>query len=174
MTEQNDKPQQEHLSAYDRMLHRVREFLEDAEEKTAPIVDRALENAIQTATDLGELTREEAEKIGEYLKRDLHDAAIFLEGTGEELGEWLRFDLALIEDRLVDMFLSVADKTRIELAQLAERATRVGEWHTGEITGIGTLQCKECGEELHFHKTSHIPPCPKCHGTRFRRLYSGE
>ncbi|MCK5669240.1 MAG: hypothetical protein KAI15_09155, partial [Gammaproteobacteria bacterium] len=41
---------------------------------------------------------------------------------------------------------------------------------TGEIAGFGTLVCDECGEKLHFHKSGHIPPCPKCHKTSFHRI----
>jgi NADH pyrophosphatase NudC (nudix superfamily) len=43
------------------------------------------------------------------------------------------------------------------------------EYHTGEITGIGTLFCDNCGHSLHFSKTGHIPPCPHCSHTRFHR-----
>ncbi|MDH5595020.1 MAG: zinc ribbon-containing protein, partial [Gammaproteobacteria bacterium] len=45
-----------------------------------------------------------------------------------------------------------------------------GEWHTGEVVGVGTLRCKACGELLHFHATGHIPPCPKCQKTVFNRV----
>jgi len=61
------------------------------------------------------------------------------------------------------------DKTTIELDQLKARADRLGEWHTGEITGPGTLVCSACNELIHFHKTGHIPPCPKCHATIYKR-----
>ena len=42
-------------------------------------------------------------------------------------------------------------------------------YHTGEISGPGTLLCVACGTELHLHKTGRIPPCPKCHATQFKR-----
>jgi NADH pyrophosphatase NudC (nudix superfamily) len=164
----------EHLSAYDRMVHRVRDYIDQVEERTGPMLDRAIERAKTNAHELGELTREEADLIGEYVRRDMRDAAAYLEESSEELGDWLRFDLQYVEDRLLEAMRSVADRTRIELAEFNERASRLGEWHTGEITGIGTLRCTSCGEELHFSHTGHIPPCPKCHGTRFQRVYAGE
>ena len=55
---------------------------------------------------------------------------------------------------------------------LREQAELAG-YHTGEITGPGTLVCDNCGEELHFHKPSRIPPCPKCKGTSFHRKREG-
>lgn len=161
----------QHLAdAYYRMLGRLKTALEEAEHKTAPVVERAIERAQETATKLGELSREEAERVGGYLKRDLEDAARFLAETGSELGEWLKFDLNLVEKGLADLFRTSVDYARVELGQLAQRADALGEWHSGEVTGIGTLQCKSCGEKLHFHRIGHIPPCPKCHGTVFRRV----
>lgn len=154
--------------AYDKMLLRTRETMDKAEKG----LGEALEMAMQKASDLGELTREEADLIGIYIMRDLEDAAKFVDKSGKELRDWLRFDINVVENALLDIFSNMVDHTREALEELKERANALGEWHTGEVVGIGTLQCKSCGEEMHFHKTSHIPPCPKCHGTRFRRIVS--
>lgn len=156
--------------AYDRMLARVRERVDEMEKDARPMLHNAIENAKETATELGELSREEAERVGAYLRRDLEHAGDFLARTGKDLGGWLRFDTELTERALADMFMQVADRTRVELAEFQARAQALGEWHTGEISGIGTLECKSCGERLHFRKTGPIPPCPKCHGTTFRRI----
>ena len=168
MTESN---QEKLIQAYNVMLKRVRETLKDAEEKTLPTVREALDKAAETASELGELTREEAEKIGDYLRRDLNEAAEFLSENSRQLKDWLSFDLEFTEIKLAEIFASVADQTRIELDKLAQRAREVGQWHTGEITGIGVLHCKGCGELLHFEKTGHIPPCPKCKGTVFDKHF---
>jgi predicted RNA-binding Zn-ribbon protein involved in translation (DUF1610 family) len=74
-----------------------------------------------------------------------------------------------VEERLLDVFAKVADKTRLELAQLKAQAKWSEEYHTGEITSIGTLACKACDTLVHFKKTGRIPPCPKCHQTVFVR-----
>ena len=112
---------------------------------------------------------DEAEKVAAYLRRDLHDAAEYLESSGKTFSNWLTFDLQLVEERMLELFASVADKTRLELEQLAQQAEKSQQYHTGEITGIGTLYCESCGCEMHFKKTSRIPPCPKCHKTTFNR-----
>lgn len=158
--------------AYDTMLHRVKEIWHDTEEKARPTLKEALDKARETASDLNEITREEADKISDYVKRDLHEAAEFLNENSTQLKDWLKFDLAFAEVKLAEMFAQLADTTRIELDKLADRARQVGEWRTGEITGIGILRCKECGELLHFEKTGHIPPCPKCHGSVFKKEFS--
>ncbi len=169
------KPQDEkHVHAYERMLERTREFLSEAGEELKPKLQHALDAAVEKTTELGELTREEAEKIAEYLKRDLQSAGEYLASDeAKELKDWLRMDLDLIEARILDALSLLVDPTKVELALLAEQA-RLAEWHTGEITGPGTLTCTNCGEELHFRKAGHIPPCPKCKGTVFRRKLDDE
>ncbi len=159
-------PNEKHLHAYNRMMEQVRTL---ADHLGYQNLKHAIQLAKDKAVDLGELTREEAEQIGDYLVRDLEDAGQHLAESGGELKDWLRFDLQLIEERLLEMFALAADKTKLEFMQLAERARRASEYHTGNITSIGTLQCVSCGELLHFHATSHIPPCPKCHGNIFQR-----
>ncbi len=166
----NQDPLDRMVVAYENMLERVDDLLEKAEESTLPTLKKGLEHAREKAIELDELTREEAEKIASYVERDMHDAAGFLHKSGEEFREWLRFDLELIESRLLDMFAKVADKTSLELGRFAEQAREASLYHTGEITGPGTLVCSECGKELHFHKTGHIPPCAGCRGTRFARV----
>lgn len=150
---------------YDSLLHKTRELMEETEKEFAPKVQYALDTAKEKLSALEELTVEETEKLADYLKRDLVDAAEF----GGELKDWLQFETALIEDRLLDAFSTMVDHTREELDRIRAEAIRFGEWHTGEITSIGTLQCKQCGELLHFHKSGHIPPCPKCQGTSYKR-----
>jgi excinuclease UvrABC nuclease subunit len=71
--------------------------------------------------------------------------------------------------RIIEAFSNVADKTRLELAQLATQAKIAQQYHTGEITTVGTLSCESCATTMNFKKTSRIPPCPKCHKTIFVR-----
>jgi hypothetical protein len=165
MTDQNNKL----IGAYDQMLARVKEFINETGKEAQPYLERATEYAKEKAVELGELSREEAEDIANYLRRDIHDAATFLGEHGDEITDWLRLDLLLIENKVLEMFSQVVDQTRLELDKLAMEAELQG-WHTGQVTGIGTLQCLECGEQLHFHKTGHIPPCPKCNHTEFTRV----
>jgi Zn finger protein HypA/HybF involved in hydrogenase expression len=170
MTKQKQDLSDRLVAAYNEMLTSAAETLQHGEEGAKQAVEKALEKG----SELGELSREEAEKVGDYLKRDLVDAAHFLNDSGKELGDWLRFDIAAVEMGLGQLFSRAVDKTRVALTELELRANALGEWHSGEVVGIGTLQCKSCGEVIHFHHTSHIPPCPKCHGTTYRRLSTSD
>ncbi|MCG8045558.1 MAG: zinc ribbon-containing protein [Candidatus Thiodiazotropha endolucinida] len=156
-------------SAYDKMLNEVHKAAQSARENTLPGIKEYLADAREKLIELGELSREEAEKVSGYIERDMKDAANYLLETGEQLSAWWRFDVQQVENRLFEMFTGVADQTKLELAKLAERASRSSLYHTGEVTGPGTLVCTSCNKEMHFKKTGHIPPCSGCKGTEFKR-----
>lgn len=165
MSEENDRGLDNMLAAYENMFKRAAESIAIA----GKAVSTGIFHAREKAVELDELTREEAEKVAVYLERDVHDIAEYLLETGEDLKQWFKFDVELVERRLYDMMMDVADKTRVEQAQLSERAKRDTRLHTGEMTLPGTLSCMACDTQMHFEKIGHIPPCPKCHGTEFKR-----
>jgi len=152
--------------AYELLLEDAIEEAHKIEKKTGPALHRAIDEVHTKTSKLEKLTKEEAEKLAGYLKRDLIDAARYIKESSEDFKTWFGFDVELIKDRLRELFTQAADQTTVELAKLKEQPP---EYHTGEITGPGTLCCDACGERLHFHRPGHIPPCPKCHGTVFRR-----
>ncbi len=159
------------VDAYDTMIERVHHFLDEAEEHAVPTLEKNIERARRQAVEFRELTSEEADRIAAYVERDLNEAAQYLQTSGREFSSWFQFDLSLIEERVYDFFAGAADKTRVTLDRLAAQAKSAQQYHTGEIAGIGTLVCEECGTQMHYEKTGRIPPCPKCHATTFQRQW---
>ena len=155
--------------AYKVILKKTMEEAHKLQEKTGPALHQLIDKTSQALSDLGELTNEEAEKIARFLKRDLVEAASYMTEHGEDLKKWLALDVELIEDYFLNLLEQAADQTKVELMKLKATAENA-EYHTGEITGPGVLMCDKCGENLHFHKAGHIPPCAKCQGTYFHRL----
>lgn len=161
--------------AYGRMMERVKlrlEELEQAEKAAFPRLYASIEHAAEKAVELGELTREEARLIGSYLRRDLEDAGQYLSSTGRDLRAWLRFDVELLEDRILDFFQRGVDQSRLDLLAFEEpvAGAELAEYRSGEITGPGTLQCEQCGELMVFHAPTAIAPCSACGGTVFMRV----
>ncbi len=159
-------PRERLVQAYDHMLERIKSAWQKASK--TPLSQR-IDDARQLASDLNELTREEADLIAQYVRRDLQDAGDYLSDSGRQLHDWMEFDLQFAENRLAELFTSLVDQSRVELAQWDRQAK---EWHTGEITGIGELECSQCAEVLRFGRTGRVPPCPKCHGTVFTKRYT--
>ena len=164
------------LKTYHAMLDEVKELWHSAEEKALPTLSENVERAAEKASELGEITKEEAEKLGEYIKKDLEEAGDYISDyiavNGPQLENWFKDELEFAEYEFAEIFATLADKTRLELDALAERARQVGVWRTGEITNVGVLYCQNCDEILHFKKPGHIPPCPKCKGTEFKKVFN--
>jgi hypothetical protein len=162
--------QDHQVSVYNRMMERVRHALQTAEHRARPNLEHAIERARERAVELGETTREEAERVGDFLRRDLSEMGRYVNETGKDYSAWFHMDVALIEANLLDLFASVADKTKLELAQWAAQAEDSVDYRSGEITAPGTLECVTCAEQLRIAKAGRIPLCPNCQAEKFRRL----
>lgn len=169
--DESDEEREKRLAhGYERMLERVRQQYDGSTpENKATGLQQALDWARDRAIELGELSRDEARIVGTFLWRDLEDAGTYLARTGRSLRDWLQFDLELAEAQVMDMLMSVADQTRLEWLEFNRDQELPNAYHTGEMTAGGTLLCDACGEHMRFTQPGHIPPCPKCRGTKFYR-----
>lgn len=156
------------VSAYNQMMASIRETFEKTDTSDTTL-QKALSEAKEQAVHLGEVTLEEAHEISEFIKRDINDAAEYMMESSAEFSDWLMLDIEVLERKVVDMFLSVADRTRVELEQFRSRNRELSTYYSGEITGPGTLVCAECGQEVRFQTTSQIEPCVECGNNTFKR-----
>ncbi|MDH5376806.1 MAG: zinc ribbon-containing protein [Gammaproteobacteria bacterium] len=156
-------------AAYHKFLDLTEKALEDFTAKAEPVVEKAFDQAEAGLHALGELTKDEAAIMKLAVKKDLASAARALKEDGRAIADWLRLDLLIVEDRVRDQLSHLTDHTAEELHHLEEMATELGEWHTGEIVGHGVLVCDACGQTVHFENPGHVPPCPKCKGSKFHR-----
>jgi len=160
------------VQAYEQMLKYTHATIERAQQESLPYFLELLERSRDNMVALGELTREEADKVSGYIKRDIEDAASYLVESGQEMRDWWQFDLQLMEKRMLDMFTQVADQTSLQMAQLThwiDNGRQMSAYQAGEITGPGTLICDRCGAATHFVKAGRIPLCADCGNIYFRR-----
>lgn len=166
MTE-NKQNSEEHedVGLYQKMADRAAEILQEGR-KT---LDEALKKAGDEITSGGDYTREQAEKISNYLRRDLTEV-----GKKAQLARDAVIDavephrvVAGVQNGLSRLLRTAADV----LTELAGKSEQVLEFKTGEVTSPGTLTCKSCGKVMHFKSTVRIPPCSACHKTVFRKSY---
>jgi ribosomal protein S27AE len=150
---------------YKEALNRVINEKNSGESKITQFFDEIGEDAHA----IKELSQDKVALLEAYVKRDLLDAANYLNSTGKTLQDWLGFDIALIESKLWHTFSQAADQTTLELIKLREQAY-LQTYRTGESIGVGTLKCDACGAKLNFHGPSRIPPCGQCHHTEFHRV----
>lgn len=166
MTDPKDKL----LKAYNHMVDELHAAVEKAEETLSPTIDEMLKNAEQLSKKAYALTQDEAKSISEHLKRDIAHAREYMQTDGKEFKQWLNFDIQQVEDRFIDFLSKAADKTWIDFRALDLLNKKNSVYSTGEICSAGTLRCLKCSQQMKFTKNSHIPPCPKCHHTKFERV----
>ena len=168
MRTSNQKNSNQSISAYNQMMLAIRHAFEEAETN-----DLSLQNALIMAKDemvrLGVITVSDAQDISEYIKHDINEAAEYMMESSEEFCDWLMLDIEVVERRVVDMFLSVADKTCLEIDQLCHKHHSPSIYSMGDITGFGTLQCTQCGENVSYKTTTVIRAC-QCGNTKFVRM----
>lgn len=163
MNEQNDKKEeQEEIGHYEKLASRTADLLEEGR-KT---FDEALKKAKEELSAAGDFSREQTDRLGEFVRRDLVENAGKAKVAVAKAVEPHRVS-AGVQSAFTRILTSAAET----LTELAERSEKSLEFKTGEITSPGTLTCKDCEAEMHMTKTTRIPPCPKCHKTIFRKSY---
>ena len=110
------------ISAYNQMMESMRYAIDNTEigEMT---LQQAHDAARHPAVHAGSVTAEEANQLGEHIKRDNNDAAEHMMEASAEFYDWLMLDIDVIERKVMDLFLSVAEHTRVELEQFINTST---------------------------------------------------
>jgi hypothetical protein len=168
MNSTENKPAKRLVNVYNQMMASIRRTFDETDTSDTSL-QQALDAAKKQAAHLGEVTADEAHEISEYIKRDINDAAEYMMESSAEFSDWLMLDIEVIERKVVDMFLSVADRTRVELEELKHNTEELSLYYSGEITGPGTLECTECRTRVPFVTTAMIEPCKKCGHNTFQR-----
>jgi rubrerythrin len=154
----------QYTDLYDELMAKLYETMDD----TLHSIADAMLLAKQQMADIGGYSQNEINRVAEFVLRDLHSAAG--DTHRGELGEWLKFDIGLVENFALDAFWSLADKARVQLTALQWQADLPREYQAGEIASPGTFICQQCGKTIAFKSTSSIPSCPACNHGYFSRV----
>ncbi|MDX2493717.1 MAG: hypothetical protein QNK27_02020 [Desulfuromusa sp.] len=166
MTENNQQQNgQEDVGLYEKIISRTEELLGSGRKN----LDEALKRAGEDLSSAGDFTRERAEKISAFVKRDIQHT-VDSAGKGKDSVK-KAVDPKRVAAGAQSIFSRILSNTAETLTDWAKKTEQQLEYKTGEVTSPGTLTCKECGEEIHMKKTAKIPPCPKCHHTMYRKSY---
>lgn len=162
------------LEAYDRMLEQVQSRLHTFQETSMETLEDEIDKAIEAEHELKELTRDELSLLGAYLQRDLEHLLDFVGDTGEGLADWLQLDLSLLEHRLTERLLSVADRTLVDTLALRQKleSHEAGQYISGEVATAGMFRCLNCEHMLCLTSTSHLQPCDACGSLYYKRVTS--
>lgn len=173
---QFEKKSASHLvRAYNLMICSMRDAFDDQQHTTMSL-QRALDNARHEVVDSGAITAEEAHELAEFIKMDVNDAAEIMMESSAEFYDWLALDIDVIERKVLEMFLGVADKTRGIVSDLHDNMHVVADatiYPVGKIAGPAKLVCIRCGHGKPLISTSIVTACESC-GHRLFTETSGE
>lgn len=163
--EKQNPEEHEDVGLYQRLADHAAGLMQEGR-KT---LDEALKKASEEIASGGEFTREQAEKVSSYLRRDLTEVGKKAAQARDAVFEAVEPHrvVAGVQSGLSALLKTAADA----LSEFSDKSEQVLEFKTGEVTSPGTLTCKDCGKEMHFKSTVRIPPCPQCHKIHFRKSY---
>ena len=119
------------ITAYNELMRHLHETMDETIHSLADALEISKEKTRKTT----DLTQDEIDQVSGYVKRDIEHAAHGLteKKDSDSLSEWFKFDIELIENFALDAFLSLADKTRLELAKL-------NDWQNSTLITRATSQ----------------------------------
>lgn len=159
------------VNAYNKVWARLSNNLTDAEIKSWDLLQKQVEEAVEIELTAEQMTRDELDLIGAYVKRDLAQFGHYSHMASEGVAAFLKFDLNYLEKTALTALLGMADRTRIDQELLRERLEHADdEYIAGELATVGTLECLNCGMPHRLLETVVIEPCQKCAGQYFKRV----
>jgi len=171
MAEQNKPGSTGFVAAYERVVKRLGAGLENAEVRSWDFLQKQIEEAVNVEQTAAQMTQDELDLLGAYVRRDMQQLGRYSHKAGEGLAAFLKFDLNYLEGQVLDSLKTLADQTRIDQELLREQLDHESEQYiAGELATVGTLECLECGMPHRLLSTVIIEPCQKCHGSYFKRV----
>ncbi|MCR4300459.1 MAG: DUF2934 domain-containing protein [Sulfuricaulis sp.] len=162
--------QKQERAAYDKLRAGVSKVLAEARETiNGDTIREALDRSVAQLKQLGEYTGDTVDKVKTTVEKDMAVAAqkigphwdAFSEKTADLFQVW--------RDRGQQFLAGAAQATADWLREASGRLNQ-HTYRTGEMTASGALECTGCGERLVLKTPAHLPPCPKCRKTEFKRI----
>ncbi len=164
------KQQKQELAAYKKLRAEVQRLLGEAREKVSgDTLQEAFGRASEEIKRAGGYSAETVGRVTESLRKDLAYAADKMGPRWEAFSDKTADVFSVWRDRGSVFLGHAAGAVRDWVARTAGKLER-GTYRTGEMAYTGTFQCTTCGEQVVLKTPGHLPSCPKCSNTEFRRL----
>lgn len=162
--------QEKELQAYEKLRQEVKRLLDQSiDAMSADKISHAIEHGQKILKKSGEHTQEQINQMSKNLKKDLLSTFKAVEPPVKEFSESVGGLFDLWRDKsgviLTDLARAVGDWSH----QFSDKLDDMLLYHSGDMTHGGTFECTSCGQTVNIRKPTHLPPCPKCHKTEYRR-----
>ncbi|RJX71670.1 zinc ribbon-containing protein [Vibrio sinensis] len=148
-----------HKTGYEEMLGDVVEALKHSPDE----VNHVFETSGKVVEAANDMTKDELALVSAYVKADLKE---FADNYEESKGG--AFYL-MVTDSIWQGLLDITDHTKVEWVELFQDLEHQGLYQAGEVIGLGTLVCDECGHKVQYNHPTTIIPCTQCGHTGFSR-----
>jgi hypothetical protein len=183
---------EEELTAYEKLRKHVSKTFGELNEKiNVESISNAMEKAVADLKEAGEHSKDVIAKAGDALKKDIASSLSNIKPLVTEDIEETRKDFNQMQNKGGALWREISSEaehlTEVSLdkggAFLLHVTKGLGDWarslsdkldtsisyKTGDVSHGGTFICAACEAEIHLKKPGHLPPCPKCSKTEFRR-----
>lgn len=162
--------QEKELQAYEKLRQEVKRLLDQSiDAMSAEKISQAIEHGQKVLKESGEHTQEQINRLSKNLRKDLLSTFKAVEPPVKEFTDSMGGLFDLWRDKsgviLTDLAKAVGDWSH----QFSDKLDDMLLYHSGDMTHGGTFVCSSCGQTVNIKKPAHLPPCPKCHKTEFRR-----
>lgn len=161
--------QKQELAAYQKLRADVVTLLGDVKDASAETIRVAVDTARGRLRQLEEFTADTVEKAVTGVEKEMLSAGRRAGARLENLSARTTDLFSVWRDRSAQFLAGAAGGIRDWMQQASER---LGEqtYRTGEIAAAGTVECSNCGERITLETPAHVPLCPKCRNSEFRRV----
>lgn len=157
------------ISNYEKLASKTKEQLIDSRDHSMRWLHGAVDASAEQLEKAGAFTKEEGERAGRFLKRDLAATRVDFARARASISKGL--NPSRVGGGFVDLASHLFESMGEAFQGWAAKSEEALAFNTGEVSGPGTLTCNACGTELQLEQSSRVPPCPKCHKTVFRKSY---
>jgi rubrerythrin len=153
---------------YERFVQRLTDELKEAGKGGK----KQWEDAVKSTRDFlakakPPLKREELDKVGETVKKDVRHALRSITARGEG---WTSSEAFLTaRDKGAQFLLTLARNVKKAALSVETNLEETLRYKKGEIVSGGTFVCAACSQELKVETSGPIPACPKCAKEDFKR-----
>lgn len=162
--------QKRELAAYEKLRADIQKLLADAKDTlNADTIRQAIDDARARLKQAGEGTVDTVDKAIASIEREMIGAGQRMGARLENFSERTADVFYIWRDRGSQFLTRAAGAIADWMRQAGSRLT-TQTYRTGDIAAEGTFECAACGERVQLETPAHLPLCPKCRKTEFRRV----
>jgi len=162
--------QKQELAAYKKLRTSVQKLLADTKDTlNADTIRHAIDESRARLREAGEHTVDNIDKALASIEKEMISAGQHIGARLENFSERGADVFSIWRDR-GSQFLGRAASAVGDWVRQASARLVLQTYRTGDIAAEGAFECTGCGEHVRLETPAHLPLCPKCRKTEFRRI----